>query len=324
MVSLYVIDGLLKRVIMIRKLREAKWLRELRVRDRKVKILLNPKDRGLSLELALWGFREPLSGRLFIENLRSDDIVLDIGSNIGYYAIQEAVVVERGLVYAFEPVEENRVFLHKNIRINDLNNVIVYDYAISSSSGFLNMCVSREKNTSHIILLAEDLRDCERVEKVKALSLKELTKVLNERPSVLRMDIEGFEHTLLRDINIKPLIRDLRLLYVEIHPAKGLSSSIKRLLDSGFDRCFAIPRVVDDPYWRSILKNTSLRKILFRIFDLEASLRKNISIEYRKYRYLREAMRDPLKRISLRDILRYAEVLERIGSPATFSVVCDK
>ena len=43
------------------------------------------------------------------------DTMLDVGDDIGYYVLQESrIVVNRGKIYAFEPVKNNFHLLNRN------------------------------------------------------------------------------------------------------------------------------------------------------------------------------------------------------------------
>lgn len=58
----------------------------------------------------------------WLDTLKKDDILFDIGANIGLYSIYAA---KKGIkVYAFEPDSQNYGLLHKNIYLNQLSEKI--------------------------------------------------------------------------------------------------------------------------------------------------------------------------------------------------------
>ena len=73
--------------------------------------------------------------------------VLDIGANIGYYAIMESILVgTSGNVVAIEPMLPNIKMLRKNIELNNVKNIEVVHGAVSSQTGTGQMFVSSHSN----------------------------------------------------------------------------------------------------------------------------------------------------------------------------------
>jgi FkbM family methyltransferase len=73
--------------------------------------------------------KEPLTP-VWIETFKPDEVYVDIGANVGMYAIYAGVVGAR--VFAFEPEALNYAELNKNIFVNDLHGrVTAYCMAIS-------------------------------------------------------------------------------------------------------------------------------------------------------------------------------------------------
>jgi len=89
------------------------------------------KDLGISQELLIFRTHEPLSTRLLYEEIKEGIVCIDIGSNIGYYAILESKLIgDGGQVIAFEPLQKNYETLLHNIDLNKLSNVKAYNTAV--------------------------------------------------------------------------------------------------------------------------------------------------------------------------------------------------
>ena len=69
---------------------------------------------------------------MVLNNLTFDDVFFDIGSNIGLYSIYAAKVCKN--VIAFEPDNDIRGRLVKSIKLNNLANVQVIDWAVSNKN----------------------------------------------------------------------------------------------------------------------------------------------------------------------------------------------
>jgi FkbM family methyltransferase len=75
--------------------------------------------------------------------LRTGDIYLDIGANIGLFTLIAARRVGRsGRVFAFEPVSSTYESLLQNISLNRFKNVRAYQFALSDAMGSAEMTVS--------------------------------------------------------------------------------------------------------------------------------------------------------------------------------------
>ena len=67
-------------------------------------ILVMPNDPGISLELSIYGIHEPITTKIISRKLKKGMVCVDIGANIGYYALLESKSVGRdGKVIEIEP-----------------------------------------------------------------------------------------------------------------------------------------------------------------------------------------------------------------------------
>ena len=103
------------------------------------KMYLNLKsDTGISKDLFIFKKREYLSTD-FLQNqnfINPGDVILDIGANIGYYALLESRLTgPRGMVYAIEPVLNNYYTLKSNVELNDIKNINMFKLAIGNKNG---------------------------------------------------------------------------------------------------------------------------------------------------------------------------------------------
>src|ERR1700674_193031 len=81
-------------------------------------------DRNDSLQLYATGIYEPIETEIVKREVRSGEVVLDIGAHIGYYTLLFARLVgESGRVFAFEPDPANFAILSSNVAVNAYENV---------------------------------------------------------------------------------------------------------------------------------------------------------------------------------------------------------
>jgi FkbM family methyltransferase len=159
-------------------------------------------------------------------NLRPGDVVLDIGANIGDFAILASHAVgPNGLVVAVEPHPKWYTTLVKNISVSKQTNIVPIRVAIADRTGILSMTDDAVSG-----LLAGR---AEYAYSVPSLTLDELLIQLKlNAVTAMKMDIEGFEREALK--HQKCLAR-MRNIIVETHSQELYDSVHAVLEDSGFE-----------------------------------------------------------------------------------------
>ena len=72
--------------------------------------------------------------RWFVDHVRADWSMFDIGANVGYYTILFSQLATRGRVYAFEPTATAEM-LRANLRHNKVENAEVHEIALAATTG---------------------------------------------------------------------------------------------------------------------------------------------------------------------------------------------
>jgi FkbM family methyltransferase len=198
-----------------------------------VRMILNANDSGISQELMYKGTHETLSTKILMENIREGMRIVDIGANLGYFALQEAKAVgPKGVVYAIEPVPSNWFLLKQNVALNDLSNVEVYNLAIGDKDGVLDMFMSGGSNWGSALrtTLNSDNKITVHCRRIDTL-LKGKGKV-----DLVRMDVEGYESNVV-DGMTETLKQKELMLFIELHPLfarKRCEAVLRKLDDYGF------------------------------------------------------------------------------------------
>jgi FkbM family methyltransferase len=119
--------------------------------------------------------------------IERDDLFVDIGANLGSYTVL-ACAAKGARGYCFEPVPGTFARLTDNIRLNDLSDrVVACNLGIADKSGRLTFTASQD-TTNHVVTDAEKGLDTVHVE-VQPLDIA----LRGESPSVIKIDVEGFE-----------------------------------------------------------------------------------------------------------------------------------
>lgn len=91
-----------------------------------------------SISQALWlNPNEPHTATIFFgDYLQSQDIIIDIGSNIGTITLESANSVgPKGKVYSIEPNPEIFQYLSGNVSLNNFNNIELFNVALGNKNG---------------------------------------------------------------------------------------------------------------------------------------------------------------------------------------------
>ena len=206
---------------------------------------LDVYDKGLSYQLIKYRKREMDHKFLLDKTLKPGSVVLDIGANIGYYALMELNLIgQEGRLIAVEPSPWNVDLLEKNLELNQkTRNVRVVTGAISSSRGkdtfhlasSSNLNTFQNYGTVEKHLTGETLEvDTYRVAEV--LTEEELRKGID----LIRMDVEGHEVDVINGMldEVKEGVLSPSIIF-ETHLSRynkenDMSESLKALFDYGY------------------------------------------------------------------------------------------
>jgi len=172
------------------------------------KMILDLKDKGACRDLYHYGMREIESVNIYKNFLKKEDIVLDIGSNIGYYVLIASRATDKK-IYAIEPDPRSLELLIANIKINGLEErVEIYNIAIGEKKGKAKLFQDNGYNWSRIA------KGTEKGLYVKMTTLDDF--LYNKKVSCLRFDLEGYEYFLLKGAQ-NTLQKKIKI-FMEVHP----------------------------------------------------------------------------------------------------------
>lgn len=178
-------------------------------------------DDGISKFLMIYGKREPVTVDYLVNSkiLKEGDTVLDIGANIGYYALLESKMTGKtGIVHAVEPIRNNLSLLRKNIGLNYIDNIKTYNLAIGDADREKIKIYMRSKgNLSSLTTLSSDYGEVVSVEEVPMMTVDSFVKKeMSSHPNFVRMDVEGYESNILE--GMKNTLSFRPHLQIEFHP----------------------------------------------------------------------------------------------------------
>lgn len=112
-------------------------LSDRQIAKRRLLMAVHPKgDMYVSEYIKRYGIWEAAETQFLLENLSEGDTFIDVGANIGYFAIlASSSVGSKGKVIAFEPDPRNFAILALNARINGARNLQTVQAAVSDEAG---------------------------------------------------------------------------------------------------------------------------------------------------------------------------------------------
>lgn len=137
------------------------------------------------------GLHEYEDMALALHLLREGDLFVDIGANIGSYSILAAAAGAK--VLAFEPIPKTFEALQKNIRFNGLEDLI------DARNMGLGAEVSTLEFTAGLDTVNHVVSEADHGVETISVPVDTLDRCLGKRqPSVIKIDVEGFETSVLK------------------------------------------------------------------------------------------------------------------------------
>jgi FkbM family methyltransferase len=131
--------------------------------------------------------------------IRESDIVVDIGGNIGTFALFASRCAPKGKVFTIEPNSENFELLLQNIALNQIDNIVPTRAAVSGNQGKVKLFSSTEGGFHS--LLEDRMHDPARYEVVDSVTLKDIFDQYRiERCNFLKVDCEGAEYEIFYNL----------------------------------------------------------------------------------------------------------------------------
>jgi FkbM family methyltransferase len=159
----------------------------------------------------LWDFAEQA---FLLHLLRSDDIFIDIGSNVGGYTVLASGVTGARSI-AFEPVPETYSELRRNVRLNDIESLVQSHCCALGEVAGVSRMTSQRGGLNHVVSNVAAPGTVE-------VTMDRLDTVLaGESCRLIKLDAEGYEMSILRGAPQTLACPNLQALIVELNGSGG-------------------------------------------------------------------------------------------------------
>jgi len=149
------------------------------------------------------------------ELIKEDDVVLDIGANLGYFAKTFSRITSKGKVICIEPLPQ--YFAVLKYFLGKKKNVSLHNVALGKESGTVTMVLPMQDGmirTGLPYISKEKIKSDERTQEVQIVN--PLSLIENEaKLDYIKCDIEGYEWIVFQEL--KPAIqKHLPIVQIEI------------------------------------------------------------------------------------------------------------
>jgi FkbM family methyltransferase len=172
---------------------------------------------------------------------RSDDVILDVGGNIGDIPLRFSDKVK--WIHSYESMNDTFKVMTKNITKNKIKNCTTYNVAVAPATGETVIYFNEKALLSHASVTTVPVRGRKKI-KVKTLSFRD--EIERVKPTIIKMDIEGGEYDILESVP-DSAFKNCRLFSLEIHVRvikkedgfkwnRKIGKRFKKLFGSGIER----------------------------------------------------------------------------------------
>ena len=203
-----------------------------------VKFHPNSGDRFVALLLHKFLPGANSFARWISANAKPGNIVLDIGSNQGLFAIAASNAVgPSGMVHAFEPDKDLAACISETITKNEITNIKLHQIALGAKSEMLNL-YKNPYNAGDNRLTTSPSKSKQTLDAVNVEKLDDLSEI--QSFDFVKIDVQGWELSVLKGMIQKMQINSKAKLLFEFWP-HGLKMA-------GFDPLELIFYMIENGY----------------------------------------------------------------------------
>lgn len=129
------------------------------------------------------------------KNLKSGDIFVDIGANVGLFSlIASPIVGNEGQVIAFEPSPTTFKRLNENISLNNFKNIDARNLGLSDKKDKLKISISTDGHDAWNTFAPGDAQHFSQTTEVDVDTLdNQLSSIELSKIKIIKIDVEGWE-----------------------------------------------------------------------------------------------------------------------------------
>ncbi len=213
-------------------------------RENGIKMISDVNDeRIIPIEILNFNFYENEEFKMLLRLIGENDIIFDIGANIGWYSINIAKLRPKCKIYAFEPIPKTYALLIENIALNESKNISTFNFGFSNENTFITFYYNPKLSGNSSI---QNLSHSDCIEEIKATVKKIDDYVRESKISIdfIKCDVEGAELFVFKG-GADTIKRDKPIVFTEMlrkwcKPFNYHPNDIIKMFNSMNYKCFSI------------------------------------------------------------------------------------
>lgn len=191
---------------------------------------------------------EPVVSKKFLNLIDSETVFFDVGANVGFYTVLASSVCTDIHAFEMDPRLASIISDHFSGQNGDSADIHVVPAAVGEKGGeIISFSPSQTENLSTNAVVS-DMSTYEWQHshfQLQTLALDEYVETTSTQPDVIKIDVEGFEQSVLEGLS--STVENVRTLIVEVHPdmLKDYGTDAASVLELLHDYGFSCQRFTD-------------------------------------------------------------------------------
>jgi len=165
-------------------------------------------------------------------------VIFDLGAHIGLSILYFKIKYPNSKIVAFEPNSNIFPILEENIQCNGLTNVQLHNIALGNKDEIRTFYIDNSGNDAFSTgSFNKDAWNGEQKSTPISVRCEKLSKYISENIDILKIDIEGAETEVLKELVEADKLQYIKNILIEYHPINNGNSKniIKLLNENGFE-----------------------------------------------------------------------------------------
>jgi len=160
-----------------------------------------------------------------IKKVQNLETLIDVGSNKGQFSLLARKHFPNIEIYSFEPINEE---IKKQKKILGNNKITYYNFALGSRNKLSSFYITNRKDSSSLLKPIESTNKNYNLNEIRNIKVNRLDKILEphkiKRPSLLKLDVQGYELEVLKGSS--KLLENIDYLILEVSYLKSYENQI--------------------------------------------------------------------------------------------------